>query len=127
MNNLRIWKIVTNISLLGLIALIIIWNGWLSPVQHIPKSLEMILLLAPLLFFMRGILHERYNSYVQVTFPALFYFLLGIWYAVSPQEMAYGLIMTLFSTLLYLGGFFSARQLMKQDKKQSTKKTPIGQ
>jgi len=110
---------LTTTSLIGLIVLIVVWNGWLTPVQHIPRSIELLLLLAPLLFFVRGILHKRYNSYVQVTFPALFYFLLGIWYALTPQEVGYGISMTLLGLCLYLGGFFSARTLMEQDKVQS--------
>jgi uncharacterized membrane protein len=114
--SLNNWQRLTTTSLIGLIILITLWNGWLTPVQHIPRSIELLLLLTPLLFFVRGILNKRYDSYVQVTFPALFYFLLGIWYALTPQEIGYGVCMTLLGLCLYLGGFFSARTLMKQDK-----------
>lgn len=109
------WQHLTSLSLIGLIVLIIVWNGWLTPVQQIPRSIELLILLLPLVFFVRGILHKHYNRYVQVTFPALFYFLLGIWYVLTPQEMAYGIGMTLLSIGLYLGGFFSARTMMLQD------------
>jgi uncharacterized membrane protein len=113
---LKRWQWLATLSLLGLILLIVLWNGWLTPVQHIPRSIEFLLLLPPLLLFLRGILHKRYDSYVQVTFPALFYFLLGIWYALTPQEVGYGICMTLLGLCLYLGGFFSARTIMQQDK-----------
>ena len=117
-SSLKNWQWLTTLSLLGLIVLITLWNGWLTPVQHIPRSIELLMLLAPLLFFVRGILNKRYDSYVQVTFPALFYFLLGIWYSLTPQEVGYGILMTLLGLGLYLGGFFSARTLMKQDKEK---------
>ena len=113
---LKRWQWLTTLSLISLISLILLWNGWLTPVQHIPRSIELFLLLTPLLFFLRGILDKRYDSYVQVTFPALFYFLLGIWYSLTPQEVGYGICMTLLGLCLYLGGFFSARTLMQQDK-----------
>jgi len=117
---LKRWQWLTTLSLLGLILLIVLWNSWLTPVQHIPRSIELLLLLTPLLFFLRGILHKRYDSYVQVTFPALFYFLLGIWYALTPQEVGYGIGMTLLGLCLYLGGFFSARTIMKHDKAKTS-------
>lgn len=119
--SLNNWQRLTSGSLIGLIALIVLWNGWLTPVQHIPRSIELLLLLAPLLFFVRGILDKRYNRYVQVTFPGLFYFLLGIWYTLTPLEVGYGICMTLLGLFLYLGGFFSARTMLK---KRSTKEIP---
>lgn len=117
MKYLMIWRSLTLVGLLGMILLIVVWNGWLSPIQKIPRSLEMIILLTPLLFFVRGVLYGRYSAHVKVTFPAILYFILGVWYAFTPQEEIYGYLMTLLSLLLYLGGFLYARVIMKDEKK----------
>ena len=117
MKYLMIWRSLTLVGLLGMILLVVVWNGWLSPVQKIPRSLEMLILLTPLLFFVRGLLYGRYSAHVKVTFPAILYFILGVWYAFTPQEEIYGYLMTLFSLLLYFGGFLYARAIMKDEKK----------
>lgn len=116
MKYLMLWRVMALTGLLGLIFLIIAWNGWLSPVQKIPRSLEMLVLLTPLLFFVRGLLNATYSTHVKAAFPALFYFLLGVWYALTPQEERYGYLMILLSCLLYLGSFLYARTIMKRDK-----------
>jgi uncharacterized membrane protein len=122
MNTLKIWQGMAIIGLIGLILLIILWNGWLTPVQTIPRSIEMLIMLAPLLLFLRGTLHGRYNTHVIITFPAMFYLLIGFWYVFTPQEEIYGYLMMLFSLLLYTGGFMYARTIMKRDKAQAARK-----
>ncbi len=116
MKYLIIWRILTIAGLLGLIFLIIGWNGWLSPIQKIPRSIELFILLIPLLFLVRGIFHGRYSTHVKATFPSIIYFILGVWYAFTPKEEVYGYLLILFSFMLYLGGFLYARTIMKRDK-----------
>ncbi len=116
MNYLILWRILAISGLFGLIFLIILWNGWLSPIQVIPRSIELLILLTPLLFFVRGLLNGNYSTHVNAAFPALLYFLLGVWYALTPGEEVYGYLLVIFSFMLYLGGFLFARTIMKRDK-----------
>ena len=116
MKYLLVWRMLAITGLLGLIFLIILWNGWLTPVQQIPRSIELFVLLVPLLFFVRGLLNGNYSTHVNVAFPALVYFLLGVWYALTPLEEVYGYLLISFSFMLYLGGFLYARTIMKRDK-----------
>ena len=116
MKYLVIWRIFSIIGLLGMIFLILAWNGWLSQIQKIPRSLEMLVLLVPLLLFVRGILYGRYSTHVKAAITAILYFLLGAWYSFTPQEEGYGYLLVLFSFMLYLGGFLYARTIMKRDK-----------
>ena len=113
MMNLTLWRTVALIGLLGLIALIILWNGWLTPVQTMNRGLEMALLEIPLLFFVRGIIRGDRDKHVAVTLLSFVYFCIGIWFVFSPEEKTYGYAMTLLSVCLYLGGFFYARTLDK--------------
>ena len=110
---LKIWRSLTMIGLFGLIGLIIAWNGWLTPVQALPRSLEVLLLITPLLIPLGGILHGRPREHVHATLYALLYITIGIWHSFSPQEEIYGYLMVLFSIALYAGGFMTARTLGK--------------
>ncbi|CAA6824372.1 MAG: Unknown protein [uncultured Thiotrichaceae bacterium] len=120
---LKLWHTSSIVGLLGLIALIILWNGWLAPQQTSPKSLEIALFTAPLLFFVRGVLHGRYQTLVLVMFIALTYALLGTWYAFTPNEGLYGTLMIILSILLYTGAYCYTRTIMIRDKQAEAEKT----
>lgn len=113
---LKLWHGLAIIGLLGLIALIIVWNGWLATEQTSPKSLEITVFVLPLLFFVRGVLHGRYQTLVLSMFVALIYALLGTWYAFTPSEGIYGTAMIILSTLLYTGAYCYTRTIMLRDK-----------
>lgn len=104
---------ITLIGLLGLIALIIVWNGWLTPVQYLNRALEMAILEIPLLFFIRGIFNGNRETHVAITLLSFVYFFLGVWFIFAPEEQAYGYGLTFFSLCLYFGGFFYVRTLDK--------------
>ena len=106
---LWLWRSCAVGGLLGLIALILLWNGWLTPVQQFPRSLELLILLAPLLWLLRGILQGRNSSHVYAILVSLLYATLGAWYAFTPQEEPYGWLMIVLSAILYVGGFMSAK------------------
>ncbi|QLQ31106.1 MAG: DUF2069 domain-containing protein [Candidatus Thiothrix singaporensis] len=120
MKLLLLWRTLSVGGLLGLIAWIILWNGWLTPIQHMPRWLELLILLAPLLYLVRGILHGRISSSVHAILISLIYATLGVWYAASPLEQLYGYLMLALSAALYLGSFMSAKVLGKQAKETSS-------
>ncbi len=103
------WRSCVIVGLIGLIILIVVWNSWLTPVQHLPRSLEIIILVAPLLWLVRGVLYARNSTQVYSIIISLPYTILGIWYLFGHQEKPYGFGLLLFSTLMYLGGFFSVK------------------
>lgn len=125
MKYLPLWHAMALFGLFGMILLLVVWNGWLSPIQRIPRSLEMIALVGPLLFFVRGLLHGRYSTHVQVAFPGIIYFIIGVWYALTPQEEVYGYLLIAFSLMLYLGGFLYARTMMKNDKEKQESNSSV--
>ena len=108
-NYLWLWRACAVGGLLGLISLIIVWNGWLSRTQEFPRSIEILILLLPLMPLIRGIINGSNRSHVFAILVSLLYSTLGIWYLFSPQEQIYGWLMLLSSALLYIGGFMSAK------------------
>jgi uncharacterized membrane protein len=116
MNSFNLWRVVASLGLLGLIFLIIVWNGWLTPVQQVPRWLELLLLLTPLMLLVRGVFHGWGTVYVYGILVSLLYATLGAWYAVAPPEQAYGYGLLGFSVLLYAGSFMGAKVLGKMSK-----------
>lgn len=101
--------ILTLASLVGLLITIIVWNGWLTPNQQMPRSLEIAIFCVPLLLFIRGVLYGKRGTHVALMVVAFFYFLTGVWHIVEPSERIYGIVMTILSLGLYLGGYFYAK------------------
>lgn len=99
------------LGLFGLTGLIVVWNGWLAPIQQVPLWLELLIFILPLALLTRGILYGRAMAHVYATMISLLYASLGIWFILTPQETVYGYLMLLFSSLLYIGGFFAAKQI----------------
>lgn len=69
---------LTLTGFLGTIALLLAWYGWLAPSPNFPRSLVLALLLLPLLFPLRGLLHGRRYTYSWSCFLALLYFIHGV-------------------------------------------------
>lgn len=42
---LAFWRNLASVGLIGLILWVILWNGWLTPYQRVPRLLELLLLL----------------------------------------------------------------------------------
>jgi len=100
-------------GLLGLIILICVWNGWLTPIQQVPLWLELLIFVSPLAPLVKGILSGNAATHVHATLISLLYLIFAVWYILTPQEEVYGYLMLLFGIMLYVGGFFGAKQLGK--------------
>jgi len=116
-----LWRALAALGILGLVILIVLWNGWLSPVQQIPRSIEIAVLVIPLLFFVRGVLHGQRNTFIAVTLLSFPYTLLGIWYIYSVQEAIYGYLMLLASLFLFFGSLLNVWVMDKRDKQRVIK------
>lgn len=123
MNRLKLSRIGALIGYFGLFILMMAWIIWLTPPEttRLPKSLALILLVGPLMFPLRGLLHGRAYTHAWVSFLALFYLFLGISEALSgSSQPLLTALEILFSTLLYLGAMFYARFRGKQLKESET-------
>ena len=88
---------------LGLIAWILLWNI-LSPSATYPVSLILILLLAPLLALLKGMLHASRYIHAWASMIALFYFALGVSDAYAdPSDRIYGIGLIILSLVWFAG------------------------
>ena len=109
-------RILAGVGMLGLVILIVAWNGWLAPVQEYPRSIEIALFVAPLLFFVRGVMHGQRNTFIAVMLLSFVYMLIGIWNMYSVDEVIYGYLMLGFSLFLFFGSLLNVWILNKRDK-----------
>ena len=109
MKALRYSYLLSVLSLLGMMLLVIIWNGWLATVQTVPRSFEIAVFCIPLVLFLRGILNGKRAMHVALMVLAFFYFMAGVSFVVTPDERAYGVMMTALSLGMYLDGYYYAK------------------
>lgn len=113
----RLWHLMSLIGIFGLIALLMVWEIWLAPSSAspqgllvMPRSLVLLLMVVPLLFPLRGILHGRPYTHAWASFLALFYFLHGVGEAWAGADTAWlGMLEVVFSVMLFIGAILFAR------------------
>lgn len=121
--NTRLAHAATLAGYFGLLGLLLIWYAWLAPSQRFPVALTLVVVIGPLLFPLRGLLHGRPYTHAWTSLLALFYFLLGVGVVWADRdERWFGVLQVLFSVLLYVGAMLYARwrgRELAQDKTAS--------
>lgn len=98
------------IGYFGLLGLLLNWHTWYSPPVQVPRSLVLIVLLVPLLFPLRGLLHARPYTHRWASYLTLPYFAIGIDTAYTIQSEWFLAALQIFlSLLMFIGCIFFAR------------------
>jgi len=96
---------------LGTLTLLTAWYAWLAPSVHFPIALVLLLLVTPLLFPLRGMLHGRIYTFQWSCFLALFYFTHGIVEAYASDTARYlGLLEILLTSTWFLAAIMFIRR-----------------
>lgn len=61
------------------------------------------------MFPLKGILHGRPYTYAWASYLALFYFIIGIWYASAAETLFFGIMIAVLSLMFFIGTVFFAR------------------
>ncbi|WP_017941385.1 MULTISPECIES: DUF2069 domain-containing protein [unclassified Thioalkalivibrio] len=91
------------IAYLALLGLILVWTTWIDPPEIVPISVALVILVLPLLFPLRGMLHGRRYTHAWSSLLALAYVTLGITLAAAADARLYGLLMTAASLAWFAG------------------------
>jgi len=95
---------------LGTLALLTAWYSWLAPPQHLPVALVLLVLVTPLLFPLRGMLHGRRYTFSWSCFLALLYFTHGVMEAYSSDiARPLGLLEVLLTSCWFLAAMTYVR------------------
>jgi uncharacterized membrane protein len=117
-DKLRRARLLALCGYFGLLLLLPLWYGWLSPSQ-LPLGLVLGVLLLPLLFPLRGLLQGRPYTYAWSSFLALLYLIHAVveLYS-SPQDRHLALLELLLSLAFYIGSMLYARAGGRELKKR---------
>ncbi|WP_018232081.1 DUF2069 domain-containing protein [Thioalkalivibrio thiocyanodenitrificans] len=112
---MRVARVLALSGLLGLFALILMWNVWLDPPRVVPRALVLILLLTPLLLPLRGMMAGRLYTHAWATYLAMPYFVLGVFHAAGTgPERGYGWLMVCLSIAWLAGAAVYPRLARRQ-------------
>ena len=103
MDKLRQARILALGGYFGLLLLLPLWYGWLSPPQ-LPLGLVLGMLMLPLLFPLKGLLQGRPYTYAWSAFISLIYFIHAVLELYStPEDRYLAFLELLLSLAFYLG------------------------
>ncbi len=109
MNKITVFRWVTLSGYFGLIALIFIWNLWIEPRPPEQMSMTFLIQMGPLMFALRGLLHEKLYTHAWSMYLALLYFVVGVWYAGDESTRTFGILFSCFSLDFFIGTMFYTR------------------
>lgn len=99
-------------SHLSLLMIVTIWNTWVAPPQAYPRVLAILALGLPLLLILRGLLHNKSDSYHAACLLALIYLTLGISNIAGGTHL-YGWLQTIGSIALFTGSALSIKFIVR--------------
>ncbi len=102
-------RVLTLLGYFALMAGIYVWHLFIHNTAQQLISLLLLLQLGPLMFPLRGLLHGRVYTHAWSMYLAIFYFVIGVWYASSPESHAFGLYVVVTSLLFFLGSLLYSR------------------
>ena len=109
MNGVTIFRWLTLFGYFGLLTVLFIWPLFITPLAAEFISIALLLQLGPLMFPLRGLLHGKIYTHSWASYLALFYFVVGVWYAATSYTRLFGVLICLFSLIFFIGTVFYSR------------------
>lgn len=109
MKQVMIFRWLTLSGYFGLMTLIFSWHLFIKPLPPEFVSITLLIQLGPLMFPLRGLLHGKTYTHAWASYMALFYFVMGVWYAAGADTLLFGVFICLFSLDFFIGAVFYAR------------------
>ena len=119
MSSITVFRSLSLIGYFGLILLIFSWHLWIEPLPAEFISITLLMQLGPLMFPLKGILNGNTYTHAWASYLALFYLVVGVWYAAAEQSRLFGILICLFSLCFFIGAILFARYQSKANKIQS--------
>lgn len=110
------------LTLTGYFGLMIGLFAWHLLIHKTEAHLISIIILAqlgPLMFPLRGLLHGKTYTHAWSIYLAIFYFIVGIWYAGADETLMIGLYVTAFSLLFFVGTVLYTRLSARKQKEDA--------
>ncbi|MCK5001916.1 MAG: DUF2069 domain-containing protein [Gammaproteobacteria bacterium] len=103
----------------GLMIGLYVWHLLINQTEAHLISIIILTQLGPLMFPLRGLLNGKIYTHAWSIYLAIFYFIVGIWYAGANETLMFGLYVTAFSLLFFTGTVLYTR-LSSRNQKENT-------
>ena len=117
-NKLQSWiKLGRSLTLLGYFSLLFglfAWHLLINPPAKHLISIIIFFQLGPLMFPLMGLLKGKLYTHAWSMYMAIFYFIVGVWYAGSSEDLMIGLYVVFTSLTFFLGTVLYTRFMGKQ-------------
>jgi uncharacterized membrane protein len=125
MTQQQLIKLGHSLTLLGYFSLLFglfAWHLFINPPAKHLISIIIFLQLGPLMFPLFGLLKGKLYTHAWSMYMAIFYFIIGVWYAGNSEDLMIGLYVIFTSLVFFLGTVLYTRYMGKQ--MQATNSTP---
>jgi len=103
------YRWLTLLGYFGLMAGIYSWHLLIHKTEPQLMSIIIVLQLGPLLFPLRGLLHGKVYTHAWSMYLAIFYFIVGVWYASDSESFSFGIFVVVTSLMFYTGAMLYTR------------------
>lgn len=90
------------------------WHLLINPLAEHLVSIIIFFQIGPLLFPLMGLLKGKLYTHAWSMYVAIFYFIIGVWYAGDSEDLLIGLYVIFTSLTFFLGTFLYTRYMGKQ-------------
>ena len=108
-STLRIANGITLLGYFGLIVGIYVWHMWINKTPDYAISIMLVIQLGPLMFPLRGLLNGKAYTHAWSMYLAIFYFVVGVWYAGADAQMPFGMYIVACSLIFFAGTLLYTR------------------
>ena len=123
MNQSQLIKLGRWLTLLGYFSLLFGLFAWHLLIEPPAKHLISIIIffqLGPLMFPLLGLLNGKLYTHAWSMYMAIFYFVIGVWYAGYDEDLMIGLYVIFTSLVFFTGTVIYTRYMGKQLKESSS-------
>lgn len=111
---------LTLLGYFGLLIGLFAWHLLINKTEDHLISIIILTQIGPLMFPLRGLLSGKTYTHAWSMYMAIFYFIVGIWYAGADETLMIGLYVTTFSLIFFAGTVIYTRFSAKAQKENSS-------
>ena len=118
---IQIGRWLTLSGYFSLMAGFYLWHLWIHPLEKHLISVVILLQLGPLMLPLFGLLKGKVYTHAWSMYIAIYYFIVGVWYAGADDDFYFGLYVIFTSLLFFTGTLLYARFAGKQQNRSTDK------
>lgn len=111
---IKLGRILTLLGYFSLLFGLFAWHLLIEPPAKHLISIIILLQLGPLMFPLMGLLNGKLYTHAWSMYLAIFYFIIGVWYAGNSEDLMIGLYVIVTSLTFFLGTVLYTRYMGKQ-------------